>query len=128
MTNSEEVAARLDKRCDAKHKQDHKHIPIWETRAREAQRYPKALCQAVAAGIKAQKEIDESKMFGMNMEDIGAGDSSWHGEDKFHEDPTGDTTWAAWDDMTGKELDPRRCSARERPRWNTWTRWTYMML
>lgn len=86
MTNSAEVAARLDRRCDKKHREEFKHIAIWGARAKEAQIYPKALCQAVAAGIKAQKEIDESRLFGIELEDLSAVDSSWFSDEKFHEE------------------------------------------
>ena len=49
MTNSFEIASRLDKQCSAEHREQFKHLRIWGERAREAQIYPPALCKAVAA-------------------------------------------------------------------------------
>ena len=52
----------------------------------------------MAAGIKAQKEVDESREFSMSLEDLEAVDASWFGEDEFHEEPPQEPEWEAWDE------------------------------
>ena len=109
LTNSPEVAKRLNRRCSEECKQK-KHLAIWGTRAREAQRYPPSLCKAVVDGVRAEKlmretnlcEIDVDMILSCESEDI---------EDAMarHEDNL--TEYAkAWDDVTGKELDPKEVS------------------
>ena len=70
-TNSFEVTRRLDRQCS---REQHKHLAICGERAREAQVYPPALCRAVAAGVKAQKMVDESSLCGLDLCDIGIQD------------------------------------------------------
>ena len=67
MTNSFEVAGRLDRQCSVEHREQYKHLAIWGERAREAQVYPPALCRAVAEGVKAQKMVDASSLCGFDL-------------------------------------------------------------
>ena len=79
MTNSMEIAARLDRQCTMAHKAEHKHLAIWGVRAREAQVYPPALCKAVAEGIKAQKMVDETNLCGLDLCELGISDDDLQG-------------------------------------------------
>ena len=106
MTNSVEIAARLNRNCSIEHRERHRHIAIWGERARLAQIYPPGLCRAVAEGIKAQKVADEDLLCGMDLCDIGIEDDEIMPIDAQHDPDEFDHVWAAWDDVTGKELKP----------------------
>ena len=106
MTNSHEIATRLDRRCSVEHRERIKHLPVWGERAREAQIYPPALCQAVAEGIRAQKMIGETNLCGLELRDLGIVDEDITPIDLQHDDEDQDLIWEAWDDVTGKELKP----------------------
>ena len=69
MTSSPECAKRFGRVWDQECKKD-KHIAIWGTRAREAQRYPPALCRAVVEGVKAEKMIAESNLCEIDVDHI----------------------------------------------------------
>ena len=109
LTSSPECAKRLGLVCDEKCKAD-KHIAIWGTRARAAQRYPPALCRAVVAGVKAEKMRAETNMCEVDIDniiDLAAAEGIEDAETR-HE---GYMNWAeAWDDVTGKSLDPKEVS------------------
>ena len=62
LTNSPEVAKRLDKRCSQECKESQLHLPIWGARAKEAQCYPMELCKAVTAGILAGTRLAATNM------------------------------------------------------------------
>ena len=105
LTSSPECAKRLGLVCDQECKQD-KHIAIWGARAREAQRYPPALCRAVVEGVKAEKIVSESNLCEIDVDliiDLAATEGIEDAETR-HE---GYLNWAeAWDDVTFKALDP----------------------
>ena len=106
MTNSMEVAVRLDRQCSAEHKRLHKHLPLIGCRmTRPAQIYPAELCQAVAEGIRSQKMVDQPNLCGMDLMDLGIGDNEFGAVDYCH-DPEDAAIWEAWDDVTGKALKP----------------------
>ena len=57
LTNSPEIAKRLDKKCD-EHCKTKKHLAIWGSRAKLAQQYPIDLCKAVTTGLDMKKLVD----------------------------------------------------------------------
>lgn len=113
LTDSPEVAKRWNKRCNDECKTQ-KHLAIWGTRTREAERYPPAFCKAVVDGVRVEKlpratnlcEVDiDMIMFCVDEQD----------EDALarHEDNL--TEWAvAWDDVTGKYLVPTEVAKARR--------------
>ena len=118
MTNSMEIAARLDRQCSMAHKAEHKHLAIWGVRAREAQVYPPALCKAVAEGIQAQKMVDETNLCGLDLCELGIADddiamigTNAPRFDGQHDKDDMKQVWEAWDDVTGKELKPELVQA-----------------
>ena len=103
MTKSYEVASRLYRQCTAEHREKFKHLPIFGERARLAQIYPPALCQAVTAVIKAQKLVDETPLCSMDLLDLGIAEDDLCQPDLYHD--LDDFEWMqAWDDVTSKEL------------------------
>ena len=63
-----------------------RHVHLMEGRAEAASIYPKQLCQAVSTGIKAQQEIIESSMCGMDLLDLGIPGEQVSANDEFHND------------------------------------------
>ena len=51
MTNSRSIGGGLRKRCDGAHE----HQPLVDGRARDAARYPPALCRAICRGVVKEK-------------------------------------------------------------------------
>ena len=51
MTNSRSVGNELRVKCD----RSHQHQPLVDGRARDAARYPPALCRAICRGLKKEK-------------------------------------------------------------------------
>ena len=112
LTNSPEVAKRLDQRCSMSCRGRTQHIAIQGSRARLAQQYPVGLCRAVAEGVKAEKMIQTSNLSEINAIEVMSlpesiellNSQAW--KDTVHDD--NDTEWLrAWDDQTGCELNPQ---------------------
>ena len=60
VTNSSEVAAKLDRRCSNDNgERQHRHVQLINGRAKQAQVYPRALCRAVCEGVANQKKSDQ---------------------------------------------------------------------
>ena len=100
MTSSPEIARILDKRCD----KSHWHQPLVSGRAVKAGEYPKGLCQAICRGLVKQIELDNKSMrmlLNLMATDI------VHGDMPQEEDEHVEATDTAWDDVSGKELDPQ---------------------
>ena len=55
LSNSEEIIKSISRRCDG----SHRHIQMIGGKAKNAQIYPRAFCQAVCEGIASQKRIGE---------------------------------------------------------------------
>ena len=108
MTNSTELATRLDRRCSKECRESTQHLPIWGARAREAQVYPQGLCRTVTEGIRAQKEVDQRRLCGIELADLGIheDDASATRYDSQHDEQEEQRWWRAWDDVTGQELEP----------------------
>ena len=90
MTNSECLAAQLEKKCV----QDHRHIPLWGKRAKAAEIYPRGLCEAILRGLRNQLIQDGN----MNMDGTLA--PVLHEEDRMSDD-----RWDEfYDDISGLPL------------------------
>ena len=104
MTNSPEVARRLDKRCCNKvlpESEHHRHVTLINGRASHAQVYPRALCRAVCEGVAWQKKMDAKNLVAMDV--MSVGEMFEIGKDDLHE-CHGDAE--AFDDVTNEPLRP----------------------
>ena len=104
MTNSPEVARRLDKRCCNKvlpESEHHRHVTLINGRASHAQVYPRALCRAVCEGVAWQKKMDAKNLVAMDV--MSVGELFDMGKDDLHE-CHGDAE--AFDDVTNEPLRP----------------------
>ena len=104
MTNSQEIAALLQTKCDG----SHSHLHLMECRARAAAIYPEALCRAICQGLLNQKALNRLPIRGLST------------EDRHHEQPEKDAEleeedWQAFDDVTGAPLDPKLVATALRP-------------
>ena len=112
MTNSVEIHRELDRQCTP---DSHRHVQVLGGRAKHAAIYPKGLCRAVCRGTVKQMEIDAADM--MSMECLDSVDAI--GVDSVEQEEA-DNDWKKyWDDMNGKELDPKcvqEARARRRDR------------
>ena len=94
MTNSPEIAARLNKQCTAnKDDETHQHVPIFNHgRAHKAAIYPPKLCADILKGLKSELEKAGSKHI------MGVGIIAQE------EDAMVDSEVTCWDDVTGTQL------------------------
>jgi len=114
MTNSWEIAVKLNKPCtNTLGCEKHEHTILMNDRAKPAQRYPPGLVQAIILGLKAQKKIDEAgmttAMYLNNIEGVSKVRTLPGlniAEEALHSDDNQCECDKAWDDVTGKELDP----------------------
>ena len=128
MTNSHEIFKELNIRCkneESEASQHHRHVHLISGRARFAQTYPRALCQAVCRGVAAQKSSDEGGVREValleceEMEAILEDAQQYAGLDGISADPTktkemqasnvlheDDSKYWATDDVTGEALVP----------------------
>ena len=106
MCNSEEILKRLEKRCD----RTHQHMQMIGGKAKGAQIYPAAFCEAICEGVAAQKLLGELGLGAipiMSMEEM----SAVVKDDDRHEDPSTflhekvSDEIIAFDDVSGDELD-----------------------
>ena len=111
LTRSPEVAKRLAKTCSPDCKKQNNHIAVWGSRAREAQRYPRNLCRAVVAGVKAEKMRKETNLCEIDIDVVAELECLEINEivediEARHESEL--QQWSkAWDDVTGKSLNPK---------------------
>jgi hypothetical protein len=91
MTNSEEIANQLNKRCT----KDHRHIQISGNRAKQAQVYPEKLCKAIVKGLIRQMKRDGR---------LGNGGLVGAVEEGENEIGKCAEYWEYWDDISGKPL------------------------
>ena len=119
MTNSEELANELGRRCSL----DHEHQTLVDGRAKEAARYPEPLCEAICMGLVKEIVKQEAKI--KHLCSVNAGDTI--GEDSededgktdegtdtkkkrqgmTHEEDDNEYVGEAWDDVSGAHLDPK---------------------
>lgn len=99
MTSSAEIARNLCRRCD----KSHWHQALVNGRASRAGEYPTQLCSAICRGLIKQLELDEKSLktlLSLKATDI------VHDKPPPEEDKHLEAVAKAWDDVTGKELDP----------------------
>ena len=70
LTSAPEVAKRLARVCSPDCRQNNKHIAVWGSRAKEAQKYPRELCRAVVAGVRAEKMRRDTNMCEIDIDVI----------------------------------------------------------
>ena len=93
-TNAEFISSRLDKRCVG----GHRHVPLTDGRAKNAQIYPQQFCSGILKGLREQLTADgilnttEDLSHLMNLEHTNAHIEQHHG--------------VYMDDISGKLLDP----------------------
>ena len=51
LTNSRSIGRELSRKCD----QEHSHQPLVDGRAKDAARYPPALCRAICRGVAKER-------------------------------------------------------------------------
>ena len=95
-----ELARELSIRCNARHS----HQPLVDDRASEAAKYPEELCQAIVRGLIKQLEYDGAQVRHLlsvhACDEVQMKEPGWAGH--LEDDHT-----HAWDDVTGKTLDPK---------------------
>ena len=57
MTNSRSIGRELSRKCDGRHE----HQPLIDGRAKDAARYPPALCRAICRGMSKEKMLRASE-------------------------------------------------------------------
>ena len=101
MTNAHRIASRLRKSCS----KDHEHIKLeGGNRTRQSEIYPEGLCKEIIRGLKDQMRED-GRMIGRTLGTVCMVEEHKLEEEEFNEDIK-----RYWDDMSGKELDPRLVS------------------
>jgi len=96
MTNSPEIARRLNQRCVG----GHRHITLIGGRAKRAEVYPEQLCREILLGLVDQMRADGRLLGGGCLGSVGLVD-----EDSANQQ---ETIASYWDEVSGKELDPVR--------------------
>ena len=108
MTNCAEIKKELQKKCNGQHK----HQALMGGRAKWAARYPPELCRAICLGLAEAIEVEKMCVKPLSrvsaviekQESLKRDAKAWHEE----EINKGEVWKQAWDDVTGKMLDPRR--------------------
>ena len=112
LSNAEEILKELGRKCDGQHQ----HQQLMSGRAGPAAVYPPALCKAVCRGLMKQLQLKEWNVKSLLSLDahMQKPDAPAQEEDEVHKK----TMDQAWDDVSGKSLDPhggqRRTSERNR--------------
>jgi hypothetical protein len=99
MTNSEEIAAELRRRCRGEHEHGH----LTGKRAQEAAIYPEGLCKAICRGLLKEKHNGMMKV--KPLMSIRHTDSVGQGKNTVSHEEINEYTHA-WDDVTGGILEP----------------------
>ena len=110
LTNSWYVAEALSTRCqnvNREVKQQHRHVKlIGGRRAREAQEYPRKLCESMVDGMRRQIEADEWWIVKVSIKSTRVAEGEKEPEHDNDEEEALGKQWA-WDDITGAVLDPK---------------------
>ena len=97
MSNSVEILKELGKMCPGNHIHQH----LISGRAEKAAVYPEGLCRAICRGLIKQIELERGHV--KHLMNISGNDSV----QDVPEDEESQNQWhEAWDDVSGKELDP----------------------
>ena len=119
MTNSPCIAMALSKRrMNNQRKQVHKHVVLQSGRTKGAQRYPKALCQAICKGLRQQMIVDRHGQFLLAQVGGEAGGEEFmkaakqiQTQYKIVEEDNQDELEIALDDVSGAQFDPKAVKA-----------------
>ena len=111
MTNSRSIGGELKKRCNGAHE----HQPLVDGRARDAARYPPALCRAICRGVVKEKM---QRQLGIRaVMEVGHGvHRRTIDTEEYHENPDVDMRRAMMSEFGKEELsaetrsDPLGCS------------------
>ena len=107
MSNCELVMRKMNKRCDG----SHEHQQLIDGRAKAAAIYPEGLCRAICKGLMEQLRMDNAQVKSL----LKVGMETKVGDSPEEETYDGEIA-RAWDDVSGKELDPmgvRQARAKE---------------
>ena len=106
MSNSSDILNELGRLCPGDH--DHQHLV--NGRAEKAAVYPDGLCRAICRGLSKEIDIEKRKIKPI----LGLSALDRVGEIPESEEES--QCWkSAWDDVSGKELDPKRSQSGESP-------------
>ena len=115
VSNSPELARRLGRRCmNRVVPHSHRHVRLTNGRAQAAQEYTAELCRTICQGIIAQKAADASAMTEVGSVSLSSDDFKL--SEEMFDNECCEELDEAWDDVTGKELDPelvRKARAKE---------------
>jgi len=101
MTNSDEIARELSRRCDGAHK----HQQLLEGRAKEAQVWPEELCKAICQGLIREIQMQEQEvklLLRLNHFDKIEEEGGKRKDKGIHDDEEE----PRWDDVSGIALRP----------------------
>ena len=106
MTNSPEVARRLDRQCPnscANCEKKHDHLQLeGGNRCKRAQVYPRELCRTICSGVAAQKRCDAMNLVALDV--LSVEELMALGDDELHD--SFDKQHVAVDDVSGGPLVP----------------------
>ena len=96
LSNSEAIDSMVERKCPG----GHRHIPLLNGRAKQAEEYPEALCDAFIVGLLVEISRQKEEQLG----------SLYQLADMC--DPQEEEVWKeslekAWDDITGEEICPK---------------------
>ena len=122
MTNSDEIARELNKKCDHKHVHQH----LMDGRASAAARYPEGLCRAICCGLAKELRNEAQSVKALCQLSLGPDTKIEEYETQEEmvkkvpnkkNDEDRECEWLqAWDDITGADLNPtevRRARIKE---------------
>ena len=117
MTNSPCIVNQMDKQCPNKSGwQIHKHIALEGNRTKQAQVYPKELCQAIRVGLQLQLQADKDGQFLLanigdpskeTSEELKKTANELKMRYKTVEEENDQELEEAWDYVSGAQLDPK---------------------
>ena len=103
LTNSHEVARRIERKCDG----SHRHVHLVSGKARKAQMYPREFSRSVCEGIAAEKRRHALGLYYhevLSLDEISETVRKITGKvgaaDELHEEEV------AYDGQSGAQLDP----------------------
>lgn len=123
MTNSPCIAARLRKQCPNKRGIPvHHHVRLEDGRTKAAQVYPHGLCKAICLGLRDQINMDKRGQFLLMEMDNAPNDAGSlmnmakkiESKCETMEECNTEELEEAWDDVSGKALDPEQVKRARR--------------
>ena len=121
LTNSVCIANQMKRRCPGKHAHaNERHAALFSGVSKQAQVYPPGLCDAICQGLKDQIEMDRTGRFLLATVSLNDDDGDHQSvianmmqasDAKIGstvEESQEEALMEAWDDVSGKELDPNK--------------------